>query len=227
MNANPKPARRVRKLKYDAKSGPAETDVKGECLTGTAVPTRLRSRCGALMHAVPLHRCHRLGKSCEDQAPGSHRGHKRPPTTHNVTLRLESKVDLVSEFLLTTGSPSALALSLPGSPSALGQSLSAFDLLDQMIPPEGNEAILLLSHFRGEMAPLFPFVPMDDSATTVQLRHQKPLLYMLIIMIACQANVNRQSDIARLVRYEVAQAVMVRSEKSLTLLQVLLILVAW
>jgi hypothetical protein len=116
---------------------------------------------------------------------------------------------------------------MPGSPSALGQSLSAFELLDQMIPPDGNEAILLLRHFRSEMAPLFPFVSMDDSVTTVQLRHQKPLLYMSTVMIACQTDVNRQSDIARLVRYEVAQAVMVRSEKSLTLLQVLLILMAW
>jgi hypothetical protein len=217
----------VRKPKYDARSDPTETDVKGEHLTGRVVPIRLRSQHNALMHTVPLYRCHRLGKSCEDQAPGSHRGHKRPPTTHNAILRLESKVDLVSEFLLTTGSPSALALSMPGSPSALGQSLSAFELLDQMIPPDGNEAILLLRHFRSEMAPLFPFVSMDDSVTTVQLRHQKPLLYMSTVMIACQTDVNRQSDIARLVRYEVAQAVMVRSEKSLTLLQVLLILMAW
>ncbi|KAF2689106.1 hypothetical protein K458DRAFT_292127 [Lentithecium fluviatile CBS 122367] len=77
------------------------------------------------------------------------------------------------------------------------------------------------------MAPLFPFVPIHDGVTAAQLRFEKPLLYMSLIMVACQSDLDRQSDIARLVRYEISQAALVRGEKSPALLQALLILISW
>ena len=95
------------------------------------------------------------------------------------------------------------------------------------MPPTGQEADSLLTLFRTEMAPLFPFVPSHEGVPPIQLRHEKPILYMSMIMVACQSDTDRQLDIARLLRYEFSQAVMVRGEKSVALLQALLISIAW
>jgi hypothetical protein len=162
--------------------------------------------------------------------PGAHSTHRRPLATHKAILRLESKVDSVSDFLAAATYPSSSSLSpSPFSDSLSGNapSFSAFAELDQTIPPTSQEAIFLLGLFRAEMAPLFPFVPLHDDITSVQLRQEKPILYASIVMIACQSDLDRQSEIARMVRYEISQAVLVRGEKSVALLQALLILIAW
>ncbi|KAF2188998.1 hypothetical protein K469DRAFT_564970 [Zopfia rhizophila CBS 207.26] len=77
------------------------------------------------------------------------------------------------------------------------------------------------------MAPLFPFVAIPPDVTPDQLWHEKPVLYMSIMMVACQSDIHRQLNLARMVRYEISQAVLVRGEKSLELLEGLLVYLAW
>lgn len=93
--------------------------------------------------------------------------------------------------------------------------------------PTDHEAIYLLNLYRAEMAPLFPFVVISRRVTPEQLRLEKPVLYMAIMMVACQSDVHRQLSIARIVRQEISQAVLIRSERSLALLEGLLLYIAW
>lgn len=82
---------------------------------------------------------------------------------------------------------------------------------------------MLLQLFQDEMIPLFPFITIPLDTTPDQLRHEKPLLFMVVMMVASQSDVSRQLELAQLIRSDFSQAVLVRGEKSLGLLQALLV----
>ncbi|KAF2261922.1 hypothetical protein CC78DRAFT_607015 [Lojkania enalia] len=77
------------------------------------------------------------------------------------------------------------------------------------------------------MAPLFPFVVVPPVSTLNELRKEKPLLYLAIVTIGCQEDTNRQLQFAQIFREEVSQAVFIRGEKNLALLEGILVYVAW
>lgn len=77
------------------------------------------------------------------------------------------------------------------------------------------------------MAPVFPFVVIPEDVTPEQLRVEKPTLYMAIMMVSCQSDVDRQLTLAHMVMKEISEAILIRSEKSIALLEAMLVYVAW
>ncbi|KAF2687514.1 hypothetical protein K458DRAFT_415743 [Lentithecium fluviatile CBS 122367] len=169
-------------------------------------------------------RCQRLGKVCGDQTPGAHSNKRSLESQYSKAdlLRLESKLDSVSQVLAASSQTPYIT-----RPSSSPPPNSSPGVDPENVLPNSHEASSLLSLFCTEMAPLFPFVSIPRNVTSDQLRTEKPILFTSIMMVASQNNVHRQSNLAQVVRYELSQAVLVRGEKSLALLQSILIYLAW
>lgn len=88
---------------------------------------------------------------------------------------------------------------------------------------EGSQCIKL---FITEFAPMFPFVLIHPDTDPEELFREKPLLYTCLIMITCQNNIGRQTDLARAIGDEISRCLQ-RRERSLPILQGILLYVSW
>ncbi|KAF7525678.1 hypothetical protein PCG10_004669 [Penicillium crustosum] len=88
------------------------------------------------------------------------------------------------------------------------------------------EGELFMKVFFEKIFPLFPFLVIPPHVTAEELRREKPFLYLNISMVACQ-NALRQREIVDAVQEHVAEHIVMRGERSLDLLQGLLLNVAW
>ena len=77
------------------------------------------------------------------------------------------------------------------------------------------------------MAELFPFVVIPDSVTLEELAQNKPFLLQVILTIASVVDSVRQARMAQDVIEYLSEHMPIRAEKSLDLLQGLLIYIAW
>lgn len=93
--------------------------------------------------------------------------------------------------------------------------------------PTGEEATGLLQLFRTKLAPLFPFVVIEPHIEPEILHHENRMLYMAVMMAACQSDVQRQLDLARAFRDELSRAAFVRGEMELGVLEGLLVYAGW
>ena len=145
-------------------------------------------------------------------------------------LRLESKVDSMSQLLSTysnnyrSRSPSSMFSSQGSSPPIVD---SAASPLNEILPTDTQEASALLDFFRSEMVPLFPFVNISPTATPSSLLREKPILYLAILVVASQNNVQRQLRLVRVIREEVSRRFMTSSDQDLGVLEGLLVYLAW
>ncbi|MCJ1383625.1 hypothetical protein MMC17_006739 [Xylographa soralifera] len=98
--------------------------------------------------------------------------------------------------------------------------ISAFD-------PSPEEADILLHVFQTQMAEHFPFVVIPAGTTAQCLRREKPFLYQMIILSASGRNLWDPKACRRLVTEYLGLHVLVREEKSLDLLQGLLVYISW
>jgi hypothetical protein len=110
-------------------------------------------------------------------------------------------------------------------------SLSSLDngpaaYIDQSIN-NGREAEIVLQSFRIEMTPLFPFVVIPPSMTFVEMRQKKPFLVLAILMVGCRQDPARQTTIAHKLREMVSHSMHIQGEKSLDMLQALLVYLSW
>ena len=98
---------------------------------------------------------------------------------------------------------------------------------DLSIEPDGPEAESMLLEFQKNMAEQFPFVVIRPDSTSQSLHHERPMLWKAIMVAASHKDSDRQSALgARLVE-DLVTRLLFRAEKSLELLQALLILIAW
>jgi hypothetical protein len=97
---------------------------------------------------------------------------------------------------------------------------SQFNLLNQ-------EGAFLLLEFRTSMAHQFPFVVIPPEATSEALRKERPLLWKAILTAACCLNPSRQEEMGQELVEEFSTRLLSKAEKSLDLLQALLIYLAW
>ncbi|TAQ89435.1 hypothetical protein B7494_g2208 [Chlorociboria aeruginascens] len=88
-----------------------------------------------------------------------------------------------------------------------------------------QESILKL--FQLNMAPQFPFVALPLNSTVATLSQTKPFLLKTIIMIATLDDPHRQAKLLDGIMEAISQQIIIRSEKSLDLLQGLIILLGW
>jgi hypothetical protein len=106
----------------------------------------------------------------------------------------------------------------------------------QPLQPGEHESILntpfplndtLLAIFRDHMADQFPFVIIPKSVTAATLMEKKPFLSMVIVMVAFKKDEEVQLATAKNIVDYLCQYMIVGGEKSLDLLQGLIIFVAW
>ena len=98
---------------------------------------------------------------------------------------------------------------------------------DFSIEPDGQEAENMLLEFQENMTEQFPFVVIHPDSTSQSLHLERPLLWKAVMVTASHKNSDRQLALgARLVE-DLITRLLFRAEKSLELLQALLILIAW
>ncbi len=92
--------------------------------------------------------------------------------------------------------------------------------------PKHEEAFLLLE-FRTQMAPQYPFVVIPPEATSESLRKERPMLWKAILTAASCHNASRQEAMGWEFIEEFSKRLLLKAEKSLDLLQAILIHLAW
>jgi hypothetical protein len=97
---------------------------------------------------------------------------------------------------------------------------SHFDLPNQ-------EGAFVLLEFRTLMAPQFPFVIIPPEATSESLRIERPMLWKAIATAASCLNPSRQEAMGWEIIEEFTTRLLLKAEKSLDLLQALLVHIAW
>lgn len=97
---------------------------------------------------------------------------------------------------------------------------SHFDLPNQ-------EGAFLLLEFRTSMARQFPFVVIPPNATSESLRTERPILWKAILTAASCLKPSRQEAMGQELIEEFSTRLLLNGEKSLDLLQALLIHIAW
>ncbi|EME49367.1 hypothetical protein DOTSEDRAFT_68225 [Dothistroma septosporum NZE10] len=90
-----------------------------------------------------------------------------------------------------------------------------------------SEAESLLDRFRRLMATGMPFVIIPAEATASSLQSSSPVLLRSICTIALVHDLPRQQALVKELVRDVAERIMVKSEKSIDLLQSILMVVAW
>lgn len=84
-----------------------------------------------------------------------------------------------------------------------------------------------LTIFRRDFCPEFPFVLLSSDETSASLRHDKPFLFMSIVAATSYTDPQLQRRLAREIQKQIASRMIINNEKSLDLLQGLLVCLAW
>ncbi|CRG91264.1 Protein SOGA2 [Talaromyces islandicus] len=168
-------------------------------------------------------RCNRLGKECVDRkARRRFHGFQK-----DMKIRaLESKLD----ELMRTRQNESISHS-PSSPGSVG-GLSGDDLVDRrdvidqgFLTMESAEA--LLSTFKTQMIPHFPFIVIYSHETAEYLRKEKPFLFLAILSAASFADMPLQRLLGNETKRFIASRMVLNGEVSFDLLQGLLVYLAW
>ena len=197
-------------------------------------------------------RCHRLGKECNPIAATRKRVEKKHSSSR--TAQLEEKLDdLVS--ILRSSQGGAIPSSRPAysephrqghiaQPSRLDSLATAatassphagfpshsnlnanFNESDEHSEPTPAEAELYLQKFRVWLKN-FPFMYIPPDQTAAELRRDRPFLWLCIMNITSMS-VPQMLAMKNKVRREVAEAVVIRHEPTLEIVQGLLAYIGW
>jgi len=90
-----------------------------------------------------------------------------------------------------------------------------------------QEGAWILLEFRTLMAPQFPFVVIHPDATSESLRNERPMLWKAIVTAASCLKPSRQQAMGWEIMEEFTTRLLLKAEKSLDLLQGLLVHIAW
>ncbi|KAE9364158.1 hypothetical protein N431DRAFT_549798 [Stipitochalara longipes BDJ] len=173
-------------------------------------------------------RCRRLNKSCNMQSPGAHKRNNQKSDVARLEQKLDSMTALLAASQRLSGSGKPVDASLGQDQNRVVLLISpAVSSTDDEILPTGDEAELMLDMFRRYMAPQFPFVLIPLDMTAAALRQKKPFLYLVIMMVSFQGEASRQLALGVRVKEHLSHAMIMRSEKSLDLLQGLLVSMGW
>lgn len=81
--------------------------------------------------------------------------------------------------------------------------------------------------FRDHLTGQFPFVVVPANSTATDLHRTKPFLFKVILLVASFEFVESQTEMAKEVMEMLSNRMIIGNEKSLDLLQGLLIFLAW
>ncbi|RAK73153.1 Zn(II)2Cys6 transcription factor domain-containing protein [Aspergillus fijiensis CBS 313.89] len=198
---------------------------------------RLKVRCQPVEGTGTCVRCTRLGQSCS--LPDSLRASSRPRKTRidalqeqidNLVTQLASKqaanCQTPSRTASVTNTNDSPDTYQKDSPSRLARSESEGDpLFGHLLTLE--EADELLAKFRAQKMHHFPFVIIPSDMDIASLRDQYPFLLTCIVWASLEHNNSLQLKLEGMIRQTVATRVFVNSERSMDLLQGLLVHSAW
>ena len=93
------------------------------------------------------------------------------------------------------------------------------------IPPPGAE--VLFDRYQRLMSAAFPFVVLPENVSVQALRKDKPVLLRAISTVALFHDRARQADFVKDVLRDIGERILVKNEKSMGILQGILVLVSW
>jgi hypothetical protein len=119
---------------------------------------------------------------------------------------------------------------MPSSTPALQSTPNARPISNNTFPSQWlqpQESNRLLNVFREQFSPRFPFAIIPPNISADELRIQKPWLLKTVIMVASQGDRARQIEMVRRMNMEIAEAMLVRGERSLDMLEGLILFNSW
>lgn len=90
-----------------------------------------------------------------------------------------------------------------------------------------DEAEGLVHRYRQLLSPGMPFVVLPDDAITQSLQEQQPVLLRAITTVALFHDLPRQQSLVKDLIREIGERMLVKGEKSVDLLQGILVLMGW
>ncbi|KAK2484678.1 hypothetical protein H9L39_02658 [Fusarium oxysporum f. sp. albedinis] len=218
-------------------------DTKLRGLKACTVCANAKVRCDMVLGQKRCTRCERLNKECISQPRGSHsrRSHSKGGTyARDDLLRLESKFDSVANLLSSSSTTTLPSITIATHPRKASSATSS----SSQTPPESQSPIhalfsfplssgshrlayKMLETYRQEMMPLFPFVWIGLDESPEKLFQERPMLYMAIMVVTCQENIEVQQELAQKYREEIGRRIWTLTEKNLQLLQGILVFLAW
>ena len=133
----------------------------------------------------------------------------------NVMVAQSQFQPLVQQFPDTPSSGPSLSIS-PGQ-----EAQESTNAGDNVFPDT------LLYIYRNNMATQFPFVIIPDRVSAAELAQTKPFLYRTVLMAASYHDKTGQTRMTKEIFQYLSAHMIIASEKSLDLLQGLLVLMAW
>ncbi|CAK7214026.1 hypothetical protein SCUCBS95973_002003 [Sporothrix curviconia] len=135
----------------------------------------------------------------------------------------------------STGPTSAAASPTPTGPGAAQDSASAGPapnahevLIDSVFKMEEREADEILRFYRDAFSKFNPYMePTSPDTKVADLQTQKPLVWLGIVFATCYHDFERQNRLGRAIIWYITDKVFLSNDKSLQLLQGLLIFVNW
>lgn len=178
-------------------------------------------------------------------------GEKQPQQIRQVLLS-EIKSEPVSRLLLTfiseaarrniqekDAQPKFASISpWPYSTRIAGVAAPQMENLGQATQREGIEIVpgfqmtldqadAALDLYRSAYIPYFPFVPISTEVAASELRETAPFLLRAILQATSPQTLSIQKAVQLWFREQIAQRVVIHQERSLELLQAILVFVAW
>lgn len=90
-----------------------------------------------------------------------------------------------------------------------------------------SEANKLLTRYRNRLAPDFPFVVIPEQWSVKELNEQKPFLCRVVITVSYYQDLTKQRKMVRGVLEDLSKRTLLGNEKTIDLLQGLLVFAAW
>ncbi|KAK0636633.1 hypothetical protein B0T17DRAFT_86157 [Bombardia bombarda] len=196
-------------------------------------------------------RCARLNRDCILPQQGEKR--RRGPSTR--VGQLEEKIDGIMSLLNAGRQLQQTSASSQSQPSPTPQTPPIFHdpIRDSLVPPSPKEnssyvhttppleyidivptlrvsfaeADRLLTLYRTDYSPRFPFVPITDDLRAYDLFQNRPFLFRTIMHIVAPQNAAVQRDVNQWFRQYIAEHIVINQEKRLELLQALILFIAW
>ncbi len=90
-----------------------------------------------------------------------------------------------------------------------------------------EQAEIALNEYKINYMPNFPFVVIEPEVTAQELFHEKPFLFRVVLLVATRMPLEKKRGMKRNVTAYLGQHLLVNEERSLDLLQGLLVFIAW
>ena len=143
-----------------------------------------------------------------------------PSAATPKSINLDGEMTAAQPLSVGIAPADLVCTTIPGNLLVANQGVSQYKLDEQ-------EAENLLIEFKANMAEQFPFVVIQPNYTSQSLHHDRPLLSKAIIVAASHENSDRQMALGADLMENLTTRLLFRAEKSLDILQALLILIAW